>query len=126
MPAADTLADEENEAQEVKVDLQKKYKTSVISSHMTTAHEKDAIQFSLEGYHTYRHLKDIAQYIKEAYDKKYPSSGKATDGVYHCVVGRNFASAISHETRFYVHLMVETLHVILWKSKDSPFDLDEN
>lgn len=62
----------------------------------------------------------------QSYDKKYPSNGRATDGVYHCIVGRNFASAISHETRFYIHLVVETLHVILFKSKDCPFDLEES
>mmetsp|Transcript_21279 Transcript_21279/g.59155 ORF Transcript_21279/g.59155 Transcript_21279/m.59155 type:complete len:122 (-) Transcript_21279:292-657(-) len=121
------MADEENEQQqEVKIDLRKKYKTTVVESHMTTAHEQDAVEFSLEAFHTYKHLKDIAQHIKQSYDKKYPSNGKATDGVYHCIVGRNFASAISHETRFYIHLKVETLHVILFKSKDSPFDLEEN
>jgi len=29
---------------------------------------------------------------------------------------------VSHETRFFVHLKVDLLHVILFKSKDSPFD----
>lgn len=57
--------DEKTEQQEVKVDLQKKYKVAVVESHMTTAHEKDAIQFSLEAFHTYRHLKDQAQHIKQ-------------------------------------------------------------
>jgi hypothetical protein len=31
--------------------------------------------------------KDVAQHIKKGYDFRYPSSGKATDGVYHAVVG---------------------------------------
>jgi hypothetical protein len=38
-------------------------------------------------------LSDIAFYIKHEYDHKYPGSGKATEGVYHCAVGRHFASA---------------------------------
>eukprot|EP00873_Tetraselmis_striata_P005312 jgi/Tetstr1/425576/TSEL_015997.t1 len=119
------MADDEQVETQEKVDLTKKYRTAIVESHMTTEFEKDAVQFSLEAFHTYKHMKDVAGHIKRSYDKKYPSNGKATDGVYHCVVGKNFASAISHETRFYVHLMVETLHVILWKSKDSPFDLEE-
>lgn len=36
---------------------------------------------------------DIAFYIKHEYDRKYPGSGKATEGVYHCIVGKSFASA---------------------------------
>jgi hypothetical protein len=35
---------------------------------------------------------DIAFYIKHEYDRKYPGSGKATEGVYHCIVGKSFAS----------------------------------
>lgn len=37
---------------------------------------------------------DIAFYIKHEYDKKYPGSGKATEGVYHCIVGKSFASEL--------------------------------
>lgn len=39
-----------------------------------------------------RHVqyKDVAQAIKRDYDKRYPSSGKANDGVYHAVVGKHF------------------------------------
>lgn len=34
--------------------------------------------------------KDIAAYIKREFDKRYPTSGKATDGVYQCLVGSDF------------------------------------
>lgn len=68
--------------------------------------------------------KDIAQAIKKDYDKKYPSSGKATDGVYHVVVGKHFGASFSHETSFYIHLKVDLNNVIIFKSKDSPFDID--
>ena len=60
------MADDENEGQhEAQVDLTKKYTVKVVESHMTTEHEQDAIQFSLEAFHTYRHLKDQAQHIKQ-------------------------------------------------------------
>eukprot|EP00951_Prasinocladus_malaysianus_P015870 scaffold122599_cov51-Prasinocladus_malaysianus.AAC.1 len=60
------MADDENQEQaEQKIDLFKKYRSSILESHMTTAFEKDAVQFSLEAFHTYRHLKDIAQHIKQ-------------------------------------------------------------
>ena len=36
-------------------------------------------------------IREIAAYVKKEYDKRYPSNGKATDGVYHCVCGTPFA-----------------------------------
>ena len=67
-------------------------------------------------------IREIAAYVKKEYDKRYPSNGKATDGVYHCVCGTNFASAVSHECHGYIHVKVDQLHLILFKSRDSPFD----
>ena len=60
----------------------------------------------------------------QEYEKRYPTSKKAIDGVYHCLVGTNFASAVGHETRFFIHMQVDLLHIVLWKSRDSPFDGD--
>ena len=68
--------------------------------------------------------KDVAQHIKREYDKRYPSSGKATDGVYHAVVGKHFGASFSHETAFYIHLKIDLHNVIIFKSKDSPFDVE--
>ena len=31
------------------------------------------------------------------------------------------AACVSHETREYLHLKVDQLHIIIWKSKDTPF-----
>ncbi len=47
---------------------------------------------SLVAVDKFKQLKDIAFYIKHQYDKKYPGSGKAAEGVYHCAVGKSFAS----------------------------------
>lgn len=49
-------------------------------------------QICQEALIKYKHLKDIAYFIKQSYDTKYPGSGKATEGVFHCIVGKNFAS----------------------------------
>lgn len=35
------------------------------------------------------------------------------------------AAAISHETRYYIHLQVDTVHIVLFKSKDNPFSVSE-
>lgn len=31
------------------------------------------------------------------------------------------AACVSHETREYLHIKVDQLHIIIWKSKDTPF-----
>jgi len=35
------------------------------------------------------------------------------------------AASISHETRSYVHLRIDLYHFIIFKSKDSPFEVNE-
>ncbi|GMH43443.1 hypothetical protein BSKO_11365 [Bryopsis sp. KO-2023] len=100
-------------------------RVEVVDSHMTSEFEQSALEICMEAVGKYKHLKDIAFHVKHSYDKKYPGSGKATEGVYHCIVGKNFASAISHETRQYIRMKIGILHVILWKSKDSPFHFNE-
>eukprot|EP00899_Mesostigma_viride_P022537 jgi/Mesvir1/3468/Mv11961-RA.1 len=99
-------------------------KLQIVRSDMTAEYEKSAVEIAMQAFHKYHQPKDIATYIKKEYDKKYPSDGKATSGVYHCIVGSYFAAAISHETRFYLQFKVGNISVILFKSKDSPFNED--
>lgn len=106
--------------------LKESHQFLIVHSNMPESYARDAIDISLLAVDKNKQLKDIAFYIKHEYDKKYPGSGKATEGVYHCVVGKSFASAVSHETRQFIHLKVDTYHIVLWKSKDSPFHINEN
>ena len=79
---------------------------------------------TIDAFDKYTKYKDVAQHIKKTYDARYPSSGKSTDGVYHAVVGKHFGASFSHETSNYIHLECDLHNVIIFKSKDSPFDLD--
>lgn len=81
-------------------------------------------QVTIDAFDKYTKYKDVAQHIKKTYDARYPSSGKSTDGVYHAVVGKHFGASFSHETSNYIHLKCDSHNVIIFKSKDSPFDLD--
>ena len=83
-----------------------------------------AAQEACAAFDKHAQYKDVAQAIKKGYDLRYPSSGKATDGVYHALVGKHFGASLSHETNQYVHLKVDLHDVIVFKSKDSPFDFD--
>ena len=85
------MADEEGTASK-EYQMQAEHTYKIMTSFMSETFEKDAINISIVAVDKYKHLKDIAFYIKHQYDKKYPGSGKAAEGVYHCAVGKSFAS----------------------------------
>mmetsp|Transcript_35007 Transcript_35007/g.66878 ORF Transcript_35007/g.66878 Transcript_35007/m.66878 type:complete len:120 (-) Transcript_35007:322-681(-) len=102
------------------------HKISVIGSLMPQDHETQAIEVCAMAIEAHKNTKDMATYCKKEYDKRFPPSGKATEGVFHVIVGKNFGASLSHETRAYVHLKIDLLHFIIFKSKDSPFDVEDS
>ena len=60
----------------------------------------------LQALEKYNIEKDIAAYIKKEFDKKY-------NPTWHCIVGRNFGSYVTHETRLdIIILSITTCRVI--------------
>jgi hypothetical protein len=55
------------------------------------ATEKHAVVVATAAVDKHKQLKDVAQFVKHEMDLKFPAT-KATEGVYHCVVGKSFAS----------------------------------
>merc|ERR1712032_970683 len=53
--------------------------------------------------------KDIAAYIKKEFDKKY-------NPTWHCIVGRNFGSYVTHETRHFIYFYLGQVAILLFKS----------
>mmetsp|Transcript_15739 Transcript_15739/g.14134 ORF Transcript_15739/g.14134 Transcript_15739/m.14134 type:complete len:92 (+) Transcript_15739:167-442(+) len=53
--------------------------------------------------------KDVAAYIKKEFDKKH-------NPTWHCIVGRNFGSYVTHETKHFVYFYVGQMAVLLFKS----------
>ncbi|CAE7522882.1 Dynll2 [Symbiodinium natans] len=53
--------------------------------------QQDAIDCATQALEKYNIEKDIAAFIKKEFDKKY-------NPTWHCVVGRNFGSYVTHET----------------------------
>ena len=71
----------------------KQHAVQIVESHMPSSKEKSAMEIALQAVDAKSQLMDIASYIKTHYDKAYPGSGKATEGVYHAMCGTHFASA---------------------------------
>lgn len=55
------------------------------------------------------HPQDIAAYIKKEFDKKY-------NPTWHCIVGRNFGSYVTHETRHFIYFYLGQVAILLFKS----------
>ncbi|XP_072163455.1 dynein light chain LC6, flagellar outer arm-like [Diadema setosum] len=53
--------------------------------------------------------KDMAAYIKKEFDKKY-------NPTWHCIVGRNFGSYVTHETKHFIYFYQGQVAVLLFKS----------
>uniref|UniRef100_A0A667Y5C5 Dynein light chain n=1 Tax=Myripristis murdjan TaxID=586833 RepID=A0A667Y5C5_9TELE len=60
---------------------------------MSEEMQQDAVECATQALEKYNIEKDIAAFIKKEFDKKY-------NPTWHCIVGRNFGSYVTHETNF--------------------------
>lgn len=92
--------------------VQQQWQTSqptVKVSDMPKDVEAYAIQVATEGIEKYFNEKEIASHIKKEMDRKYAPT-------WHCFVGRNFGSYVTHEASCYCYLYIGQLGVMLFKS----------
>ena len=54
-------------------------------------------------------VQDIAAYIKKEFDKKY-------NPTWHAIVGRNFGSYVTHETKHFIYFYLGQVAILLFKS----------
>ena len=62
----------------------------------------------LKKYYYFKN-KDIAAFIKKEFDKKY-------NPTWHCIVGRNFGSYVTHETKNFIYFYMGQIAILLFKS----------
>lgn len=53
--------------------------------------------------------KDIAAHIKREFDKRYGPT-------WHCIVGRNFGSYVTHESKHFIYFYLGQMAILLFKS----------
>ena len=117
------MADEENE-KKVKGDQpDTSIKVTILKTDMSEEMVADIVTVTQTVIKKHKLHKDLATAIKTAFDIKHPpADNKATSGVWHCVCGSNFAVSVTHETHFACYWEACNIKMLLWKSKDSPFD----
>ncbi|CAH8454223.1 unnamed protein product [Dicrocoelium dendriticum] len=70
---------------------------------------EDAVMISSDAMQRFQDHKDIATYVKREFDRKY---GKT----WHCVVGRDYGSFITHEEGHFADFRLQHLAFLLYKT----------
>ncbi|VDK87582.1 unnamed protein product [Dibothriocephalus latus] len=81
----------------------------VKNADMSEDMQQDAIQAGKEALKQYNIEKDIAAYIKKKFDKDHGPT-------WHCIVGRNFGSYVTHETKQFIYFYMGQVAILLFKS----------
>ena len=84
-------------------------KAVIKNADMSEEMQQDAVECATQALEKYNIEKDIAAHIKKEFDKKY-------NPTWHCIVGRNFGSYVTHETKHFIYFYLGQVAVLLFKS----------
>eukprot|EP00753_Platysulcus_tardus_P021302 PLAT8804.1.p2 GENE.PLAT8804.1~~PLAT8804.1.p2 ORF type:complete len:109 (+),score=38.23 PLAT8804.1:41-328(+) len=85
--------------------------TVVEQSDMPPDMQAFALEHTRAALSAYPIEKDVATAVKKAFDEKW-------GGTWHCIVGRTFGCAITHETKYLIFFKVGQVNVLLFKSME--------
>ena len=88
-------------------------KAVIKNADMSEDMQQDAIDCATQALEKYNIEKDIAAFIKKEFDKKY-------NPTWHCIVGRNFGSYVTHETKHFIYFYLGQVAILLFKSGMCP------
>ena len=71
-------------------------KAVIKNADMNEDMQSDAIDCAAMALNSFKTERDIAAFIKKEFDKKY-------EYTWHCIVGRNFGSFVTHETKHFIY-----------------------
>ncbi|KAK7520510.1 dynein light chain type 1-domain-containing protein [Phyllosticta citriasiana] len=98
------MANEKGQNADLKLEAQVK------SADMTLEMQEQAIEVAIEAMQKFNIEKDIAQYIKKEFDDK-------RGATWHCIVGRNFGSFVTHETKHFIYFYLGHSAILLFKTQ---------
>ncbi|GAB4843631.1 Dynein light chain Tctex-type [Ancistrocladus abbreviatus] len=79
------------------------------SADMSDDMQNQAVDIAISAFEKHSVEKDVAETIKKEFDKKHGPT-------WHCIVGRNFGSYVTHETNHFVYFYLDQKAVLLFKS----------
>ncbi|CAL1715706.1 unnamed protein product [Somion occarium] len=71
--------------------------------------QQEAVDIASAALEKYNIEKDIAAQIKKEFDKRHGPT-------WHVVVGKNFGSYVTHETKHFIYFYIGSLAILIWKS----------
>jgi dynein light chain LC8-type len=84
-------------------------KCVIKSVDMPEDRQQFAVETATKAIENYQVEKDVAAAIKKEFDAKYGPT-------WHCIVGRNFGSYVTHETGCFIYFYLDQIAVLLFKS----------
>jgi dynein light chain LC8-type len=81
----------------------------VKNADMAEEMQLDAIRIAQAAQEVYLVEKDIASFIRREFENKY-------NPTWHCIVGRNFGSFITHETKHFIYFYTGQVAILLFKA----------
>ena len=84
-------------------------KAVIKNADMSEDMQQDAVDCASQALEKFNIEKDIAAFIKKEFDKKYTPT-------WHCIVGRNFGSYVTHETKHFIYFYLGQVAILLFKS----------
>ncbi|EEQ29590.1 dynein light chain [Microsporum canis CBS 113480] len=91
-----------------------KLEAQIKSVDMNDDMQQEAIEVATEAMEKYHIEKasddDIAQFIKKEFDSR-------KGATWHCIVGRNFGSFVTHETKHFIYFYLGHCAILLFKTQ---------
>ncbi|KIY45023.1 outer dynein arm light chain 8 [Fistulina hepatica ATCC 64428] len=76
---------------------------------MSEEMQQESVDVASSALEKYNIEKDIAAHIKKEFDRRHGPT-------WHVVVGKNFGSYVTHETKHFIYFYVGSLAILIWKS----------
>ncbi|KAL9071402.1 MAG: hypothetical protein Q9161_004261 [Pseudevernia consocians] len=87
-----------------------KLDSQIKSADMSEEMQRQAVEVAEEAMSKFQVEKDIAQYIKKEFDSR-------AGATWHCIVGRNFGSFVTHETKHFIYFYLGHCAILLFKTQ---------
>ncbi|KAF2435601.1 dynein light chain type 1 [Tothia fuscella] len=87
-----------------------KLEAQVKAADMSDDMQGEAIEVAQDAMTKFNIEKDIAQYIKKEFDSR-------KGATWHCIVGRNFGSFVTHETKHFIYFYLGHCAILLFKTQ---------
>ncbi|KAK4504039.1 hypothetical protein PRZ48_004954 [Zasmidium cellare] len=72
--------------------------------------QQEAVEVAREAMEQFTVEKEIAHYIKKTFDER-------KGATWHCIVGRNFGSFVTHETKHFIYFYLGHCAILLFKTQ---------